>query len=62
MDTTRINASELCSRKLWDLVNAQPGEQVSDTELSEAIAELSRRRRYLQELQEMGKLERHPGR
>jgi hypothetical protein len=62
METTRINASELCSRKLWQLVNAQTGEDISDTELSEAIAELSRRRHYLQELQEMGKLGNQHGR
>ncbi|MDX1733411.1 MAG: hypothetical protein R3228_03560 [Halioglobus sp.] len=56
MSTTEINAAELCSRKLWQLVNGTAHEGISDRELSEAIAELARRRHYLQELTEMGKL------
>ena len=56
MDTSRIIASELCSRKLWQLVSDPAPSEISDTELSRAIAELARRRHYLEELQELGKL------
>jgi heme oxygenase len=56
METTRINASELCSRKLWQLVTTPAEETISDSELSEVIAELARRRHYLEELQDLGKL------
>lgn len=47
---------ELCSRKLWQLVNAPATTRMDDAELSRAIAELERRRHYLQELAELGKL------
>ena len=56
MNTARINANELCSRKLWQLVNTPAEEPISESELSEVIAELARRRHYLEELQELGKL------
>lgn len=56
MNTVKINASELCSRKLWQLVNASAVERISETELTEVIEELGRRRQYLEELQELGKL------
>ena len=55
MNTQPINATELSSRKLWQMITQKDGD-ISDQELMEAIAELSRRRRYLEELQEMGKL------
>lgn len=55
MNTVEINAAELCSRKLWQLVS-NTDETISDQELSEAIAELARRRHYLEELTEIGKL------
>lgn len=55
MNTIEINASELCSRKLWQLVSGAD-DIISDQELSEAIAELARRRHYLEELTEIGKL------
>lgn len=62
MNTTRFNASELCSRKLWQLVNTRQDKEVSDSELQEAITELATRRHYLAELREIGKLkERTPG-
>ena len=54
--TNRSNefiASELCSRKLWQLVNSD----VSNTELQQAIEELTERRHYLAELSRIGKLE-----
>ena len=56
MNTVRVNASELCSRKLWQLVNTPAEDPISASELSEVIAELARRQRYLEELQELGKL------
>lgn len=57
MESVDFNPAELCSRKLWQLVSdPEPGD-ISDRELSEAIAELARRRHYLEELEEMGKLE-----
>ncbi len=57
LQTLRFNASELCSRKLWQLVNADDDTGMSATQLQEAVAELAARRRYLIELQRMGKLE-----
>ena len=56
MDTARFNARELCSRKLWQLVNTPTSKKVSDDELAEAINELATRRHYLAQLQETGKL------
>mgnify|MGYP001548345567 CR=1 FL=1 len=62
MGTTQFNASEFCSRKLWQMVNRQQDRQVSNQELEEAINELATRRHYLAELREIGKLEeRTPG-
>ena len=58
MGTTGFNASEFCSRKLWQIVNTQQDKQVSDRELAEAINELATRRHYLAELREIGKLEK----
>ena len=57
MESVNFNPEELCSRKLWQLVSGPASSEISDTELSRAIAELARRRRYLEELEEMGKLE-----
>ena len=57
MDTTRFNAQELCSRKLWQMVNTPSNENVSENELKEAIAELATRRHYLEQLEEIGKLQ-----
>tara|TARA_R110000823_G_scaffold210224_5_gene340491 strand:- start:29930 stop:30118 length:189 start_codon:yes stop_codon:yes gene_type:complete len=56
METTKIEASQLCSRKLWELVEAPSEANITERELSEVIAELSRRRHYLEDLQELGKL------
>ena len=58
MESVKLNVEELCSRKLWQLVNTETGETIDDQGLSEAIAELARRRHYLEQLQEIGKLER----
>ena len=57
MNTLKFNPSELCSRKLWELVSAETDEQVSERELKEAIAELATRRHYLEKLQELGAIE-----
>ena len=57
MNTQQFNPSELCSRKLWQLVNAETEEQVGDRQLREAIAELATRRHYLDQLQQIGALE-----
>ena len=56
METTRFNARELCSRKLWQLVTTREASEVNDLELQAAINELATRRRYLAELREIGKL------
>ncbi len=56
MNTEKFNAQELCSRKLWQLLNAGTGDGVNDSELDEVVAELVKRRHYLEKIQEMGKL------
>jgi hypothetical protein len=55
--TMDFNAQELCSRKLWQMVNTSNDRQVGEDELREAIAELASRRRYLAQLRESGILE-----
>lgn len=57
MNTARFNAQELCSRKLWQMVNTPSNECVSENELTEAIAELATRRHYLEQLEDIGKLQ-----
>lgn len=57
LQTLRFNATELCSRKLWQLVNADDDTGMSAAQLEEAVAELEARRHYLIELQRAGKLE-----
>jgi len=57
MNTARFNAQELCSRKLWQMVNTPSNESVSENELTEAIAELATRRHYLEQLEDIGKLQ-----
>ena len=57
LDKTEFDARELCSRKLWQLVNGPSDEEVSELELKEAIQELAARRHYLAELTRLGKLE-----
>ena len=67
MDCPRINPLELCSRKLWQLVSSADGADtrpdnlgpadLSADDLAAAVAELARRRHYLEELRELGKLE-----
>jgi hypothetical protein len=57
IEILRFNASELCSRKLWQLVNTDNDAKISETQLEEAVAELANRRHYLAELEQMGRLE-----
>lgn len=52
-----IDPRGLCSRKLWQMVNTPEGEDISEQELRDAIAELVRRRRHLSRLQQSGKLD-----
>ena len=47
---------ELCSRKLWQLVNTRTDGNMSEAALHQAIAELATRRHYLAELEKIGKL------
>ncbi len=51
-----FDPSELCSRKLWELVSAESHGEIKEADLREAIEELATRRRYLSELQKLGKL------
>ena len=57
MTVNKFNAQELCSRKLWEIVNSAPGTEydINASELKEAINELAERRHYLAELTEIGK-------
>ena len=57
MTMNKFNAQELCSRKLWEIVNNAPGteQDTNESELREAISELAERRHYLAELTEIGK-------
>ena len=57
MNQIRFNPTELCSRKLWQLVNTQSSDSINELELREAVAELASRRHYLADLQRLGKLE-----
>ncbi len=57
MNTIKFDPSELCSRKLWQLVNAETDERVGERELKEAIAELATRRHYLEQLHQIGAIE-----
>lgn len=62
MNTQRINAQELSSRKLWQLADTQSRDELSADELSEVIAELANRCHDLDKLQELNQLEKeHQG-
>ena len=56
LETTQFDASQLCSRKLWQLVNDKESTPIQDAELQEAVNELTARRHYLAELARIGKL------
>ena len=55
-----FNAGELCSRKLWQIVTDPKAERAGKAELEAAVAELSARRHYLNELVTLGKLDARP--
>ena len=57
MHTEKFKASELSSRKLWQLLNDHGAATIGERELAEVVDELSRRQRHLQRLRELGKLE-----
>ncbi len=56
MEDNEFNASEFCSRKLWQIVNNDDQQRVAESELREAIGELTTRKHYLAELARIGKL------
>lgn len=60
MNTNKFDARELCSRKLWQMVNNDSLQEINSNELSEAVEELAKRRHYLEKLQEIGKLSEFP--
>jgi hypothetical protein len=52
--TNIFNPQELCSRKLWDMVNTGSVQSENKAQLDAAIAELEERRSYLTEMQHIG--------
>jgi hypothetical protein len=56
MNTHRINAQELCSRKLWQLADTGARDELTADELSEVIAELAKRCHDLDQLQQINQL------
>ena len=55
---TNFNATEFCSRKLWELINGE-NKSTSKSELEAAVQELAMRRHYLSELEQLGVFENH---
>ena len=53
-DTHNIKAEEFCSQKLWQIVTEE--EPAKPEDLQAAISELAKRRHYLTELEQLGKL------
>ena len=56
MNTSRINAQELSSRKLWQLVDTRTKDEISADELSAVIDELAKRCHDLDKLQQIDQL------
>ncbi len=57
LNTRQFDASELCSRKLWQLINNEDDSSPAEAnELEQAVNELTARRHYLAELAQIGKL------
>lgn len=58
MNTSKINAQELSSRKLWQLAEDARARRaaISSDELSEVIAELAKRCHDLEQLQHIDQL------
>lgn len=48
-----FNPGELCSRKLWEIVNHKDPEADTPETLEAALQELAQRRHYLQQLKEL---------
>jgi hypothetical protein len=57
MNTHKINAQELSSRKLWQLAQTSSTDGLSAAELSEVIAELAKRCQDMDKLEQISKLE-----
>jgi hypothetical protein len=55
---TNFNATEFCSRKLWELISSE-NKSASESELEAAVKELAMRRHYLTELEQIGVFEKH---
>jgi hypothetical protein len=56
MNTPRINACELSSRKLWQLAETSSSDEISADELAEVIAELAKRCHDLDQLRQIDHL------
>lgn len=56
MNTSRINAQELSSRKLWQLAETSSKEDISADELADVIAELAKRCHDLDQLRHIDQL------
>ena len=56
LNNREFDASELCSRKLWQIISSPEEQSVAEDELRQAIRELTARKHYLAELARMGKL------
>ena len=57
MNIPRINPQELSSRKLWQLAETRSAHEISADEMSEVIAELTKRCHDEDELHRVSKLE-----
>lgn len=57
MNTDKINAHKLSSRKLWQLAETSSIDGLSDEELSEVITELAKRCQDSDKLEQLAKLE-----
>jgi len=58
MNKVKFDPTQLCSRKLWELISTENDDQVDERALKEAIQELASRRQNLEKLQQTGVLER----
>ena len=56
LENREFDASALCSRKLWQLINSSDAKNVAECELEKAVSELTARKHYLAELARIGKL------
>jgi phage gp16-like protein len=56
MNTQKINAQELSSRKLWQLAEAHASKEISADDLTAVIAELAKRCHDMEKLQQIDQL------